>query len=187
VKFQHDAIIHHLKPAGFFFLEQPGVIRTVLGSCVTVTMLSRRTGAAAACHPVLPRCREKQGCYFAGCRDKYRYVECVIPEMVRLFRKTGVPPGELEVKLFGGSELITSNTTTVNHIQVGRMNAEIAMKVLKGLDMELKSYDIGGSFGRRLFFDTSSGDVWVKRLTRQTASIFEKRDFQKQEKLQRDG
>ena len=187
MKFTPDTLIHQLKPAGFFFLEKPGVIRTVLGSCVTVTMFCKRTGAASACHPVLPSCRENDACYFAGCRGKYKYVECVIPEMARLFKKSGVAMEELEVKLFGGGEMITNNTISPQVIQVGRMNAEMAMKKLAGLDIKLKSYDIGGTLGRRLFFDTSTGNVWVKKLTKQSASIFEKKDIQKQIILQSDG
>ena len=187
MKFKPDTLIHHLKPAGFFFIEKPGVIRTVLGSCVTVTMFCKRTGAASACHPVLPSCRENDACYFAGCRDKYKYVECVIPEMARLFRKSGVDMEELEVKLFGGGEMITNNSTKPQVIQVGRMNAEMAMKKLAGLNIKIKSCDIGGILGRRVFFDTSTGDVWVKKLTKQNASIFERKDIQKQTIMQSDG
>lgn len=187
MKFKQDTLIYHLKPAGFYFLEQPGVIRTVLGSCVTVTMFCRRTGMASACHPVLPACRENKACYFAGCRKKYKYVECVIPEMARLLKKSGVAMEELEVKLFGGSEMITKNNAHAQVIQVGRMNAEMAMKKLTALGIQVKSYDIGGTLGRRLFFDTSTGDVWVKRLTKQAVSIFESKDIQKQTLMQRDG
>lgn len=187
MKFKQDTLIHHLKPAGFFFLEKSGVIRTVLGSCVTVTMYCRRTGTASACHPVLPACRENKVCYFAGCRNKYKYVECVIPEMARLFRKAGIRMEELEVKLFGGSEMITKNNSQSQVIQVGRMNAEMAMKKFTTLDIKLKSYDIGGSVGRRLYFDTSTGDVWVKKLTGNAATLFEKKDIQKQTLLQREG
>lgn len=187
MKFKPDTLIHHLKPAGFYFLEKPGVIRTVLGSCVTVTMFCKRTGAASACHPVLPVCRDNKACHFAGCSDKYKYVECVIPEMARLFRKSGVSMNELEVKLFGGSEMITKNGAQAQIIQVGRMNGEMAMKKLNGLGIRIKSYDIGGTLGRRILFDTSSGDVWVKRLTRQAVTLFEKKDIEKQTIMQRNG
>ena len=64
------------------------------------------------------------------------------------------------------------------------MNADMAVKKLEGLNLKIKSYDIGGTLGRRLFFDTSTGDVWVKKLTKHTASIFERKDMQKQKIMQ---
>lgn len=185
--FKPDTPIHYLKPAGFYFLKKPGVIRTVLGSCVTITMLCRRTGTASACHPVLPWCRDNKTCYFAGCKQKYKYVGCVIPEMARLFKKSGAELDELEVKLFGGSEMITNSNKQAQVIQVGRMNIEMAEIKLEGLGIKVKSYDVGGTLGRRLLFDTKTGDVWIKKLNRQSASVFERKDIQKQILLQSDG
>lgn len=185
MKFPHESITHHLKPGGFFFLQEPGIIKTVLGSCVTVTMFCPRTGYASACHPVLPSCRENQACYFAGCSQKYKFVECVIPEMARLFKKHRMNLDELEVKLFGGSEMLAHNNKP-QVIQVGRMNAEMALKKLSGLHIQLKSSDIGGNVGRRVIFDTATGDVWVKKLT-QTSTIMADKDIQKQTIMQRQG
>ena len=188
MKLKPDTPIHYLKPGGFFFLKKPGVIRTVLGSCVTVTMFARNTNLGAACHPVLPECRnDKKVCYFAGCTDKFRYVECVIPEMMRLFRKEGVTPDELEVKLFGGSEMIINSNPAKQVIRVGLMNTEMALNILHSFDIQPDKRDTGGQFGRRLFFDTSNGDVWIKKITTSSASLFEKKDFQKQNLMQRKG
>ena len=103
------------------------------------------------------------------------------------FKKIGSKTEELEVKLFGGAEMITNGGKKAQVIQVGRMNVEMAMKKLKGLGLELKSYDIGGTLGRRLFFDTSSGEVWVKRLAGGSVSLFEKKDIHKQTLMQLDG
>ncbi len=188
MKFSPDTPIHYLKPGGFFFLKIPGVIRTVLGSCVTVTMFDKNEKIGAACHPVLPECRnDKNACYFAGCKDKFRYVECVIPEMMRLFRKEGITPDELEVKLFGGSEMITSNNPGKQVIRVGLMNIEMALNLLHSFEIQPDKRDTGGKSGRRLFFDTSTGDVWIKKITTSSASIIEKKDFQKEFLMQHKG
>ena len=188
MKFSPETAIHYLKPGGFFFLKKPGVIRTVLGSCVTVTMFARSKGIGAACHPILPECREtKKACYFAGCQDKFRYVECVIPEMIRLFRKERIKSEDLEVKLFGGSEMITNNNPVPQVIRVGLMNIEMTLNVLHSFDIQPTSRDTGGNLGRRLFFDTATGDVWIRKVTSSTATVFEKNDFQKQLVMQRKG
>lgn len=187
MKIKPDAIIHYLKPAGFYFLKQPGIIRTVLGSCVTVTMFSKRTGLGSACHPILPECRDNKVCYFAGCKNKYKYVECVIPEMMHRFKKSGVSPDELEVKLFGGAEIIANNNNKSSFIKVGLMNVEMALNLLHSFGIQPKNSDSGGKLGRRLLFDTATGDVWIKKLTKTSGTVLEKKDFQKQLLLQSKG
>jgi chemotaxis receptor (MCP) glutamine deamidase CheD len=39
----------------------------------------------------------------------------------------------------------------------------MARKKLAEAGLELKSSDVGGFQGRKIYFDTDSGDVWVKR------------------------
>ena len=47
-----------LKPAELFISERPAIVRTVLGSCVAVTMYDRQLGIAAICHALLPEGNE---------------------------------------------------------------------------------------------------------------------------------
>ena len=44
----------YLKPGELHFATGPTVVSTVLGSCVSVTMFDRLSGAAAICHALLP-------------------------------------------------------------------------------------------------------------------------------------
>lgn len=182
-----NSIVHYLKPEGFYFFTKPCVIRTVLGSCVTITMYSRSTGMASACHPVLPWCKDDQVCNFMGCKKKYRFVGCVIPEMVRRFKKKGVDVDDLEVKLFGGSEMLSVNSSNPQIIQIGKMNVEMAEIKLENLGLKLKSHDTGGTLGRRLLFDTKTGDVWIKKISKYNTSVFEKNALQKEILLQKKG
>ena len=157
---------HFLKPAHLYFTAGSMVITTILGSCLTMTMFSRRTGVAAACHAVLPACNEKS-CPAGRCRDIGRYVACVIPEMLRRYGKLGVEPGELEIKMFGGADMIMvkKESWTGENERVGRKNILMARELIQKNRLKLKNADVGGTLGRKLFFDTDTGEVLLKRLS----------------------
>lgn len=156
----------YLKPGDFCLAVKPTIIKTVLGSCITVTMFSRRTGIGAACHALLPTCREEREshCPPGTCQNTFRYVECVIPEMVRQMKGQGVTVEELEVKLFGGADMMMG--ALADHQRVGSMNIQKARMGLARLGLTVISSDVGGSAGRKLIFDTRTGDVWIRRLNK---------------------
>jgi chemotaxis protein CheD len=153
----------YLKPGDFHLALTPTLIKTVLGSCITVTMYSSRAGIGAACHALLPACRgEAMSCRQVKCPAKSRYVECIIPEMILQFQEQGVVMNELEIKLFGGADIMKASPA--DHQWVGKTNVQMAKTVLARVGMTIKSSDIGGTVGRKLIFDTGTGDVWIKRL-----------------------
>ena len=156
-----------LKPADFYFTSEQMVIKTVLGSCLTITMFSKKLGVAAACHAVLPSCRDKS-CPPESCTNKYRFVECVIPEMLRRFQKLGVDSDDIEIKMFGVADMIMfrKGCSAWNNQRVGRQNILMAREVAKHHNLKLNNTDVGGTLGRKIYFDTETGDVWMKRLCR---------------------
>lgn len=184
MKFRSDLQTLFLKPAELFVEREPVLIRTVLGSCVTVTMLDRKLRLAAACHPVLPVCREGARCRPATCRNKNKYVECVIPEMLKQFQQNGCRRADLEVKLFGGANMFFRNERQKEILHVGSMNVSMARQKLAEAELELKSYDVGGNQGRKLYFNTATGDVWVKKFQATAATADDRKVVQDQINLQ---
>lgn len=157
---------HFLKPADLYFTAESMVIKTVLGSCVTMTMFSPRTGIAAACHAVLPTCNEKS-CPLETCMNKNKFVACVIPEMLRRFKRLGIWPDELEIKMFGGADMLVvkKGSWSGENGRVGRKNILMARELVQNNNLKLKNADVGGTLGRKLFFDTETGEVLLKRLS----------------------
>lgn len=144
----------YLKPGEFHFATGPTVVTTVLGSCVSVTMFDRLSGIAAICHALLPE----------GPRsDAFRYVDSSILHMLELFEAHGVNRRRLEVKVFGGADMIGAGGSRVG---VGRRNVEIASQVLAETGLAASTADVGGTRGRKLFFVTHTGEVFLKRLRR---------------------
>ncbi len=147
-----------LKPGEICFSERPSIISTVLGSCISVTMFCPQRHIGAICHAVLP----EEGS--AG--EAFRYVDSSILAMLKGFDRYGIPRSAIEVKLFGGADMLKGNSANGKDGSVGRKNIEIAMQVVERERLRLVASDLGGGHGRKIFFNTRTGEVLLKRLRR---------------------
>lgn len=158
----------HLAAAEIHITRKPEVVETVLGSCVAATLWIPRLHVGAMCHGALPWCPEEQ----LRCADflrGFRYVDFAIRYLsCRLFR-LGARPGEIEVKLFGGADVLQMLRPR-RAASVGRQNCEAAMKTLSEEGLSPVVSDLGGRNGRVIYFHTDSGDVYVRRLPSDGAS-----------------
>lgn len=147
----------YLRPGELAIFEERARVTTVLGSCVSVIMHCRRTGAAAICHSTLPECGLEERCT-GFCANAFRYVTCSLRFMLSSFEAAGVSRGELEVKLFGGAGSIGSANP------VGKRNVSTALKLLKAAGLAVSASDTGDSQGRKIIFFPHTGEVLLKRL-----------------------
>lgn len=162
---QRDKPRIYLKPGELCVSQRPVVVTTVLGSCVSATFFHPATGLAAICHALQPKCPHGELCA-DGCSVRYRYAVCAITAMARLMIARGVWPRELEVKLFGGAALIGTARTETSPASMGQQNVKAALETISDCGLILKVMDVGGAFGRKIIFDTSAGEVLMKRLRR---------------------
>jgi len=160
---ESDLAVIYLKSGELHFSDKPSSVMTVLGSCLSVTMFHRKACVGAICHGLLPKCRERAVCG-RSCAERAKYVECAIEMMVKLFDENNLKRSELEVKVFGGADMFSRRLGGKNSISVGRQNIEIAQQTLEKAGMRVIALDVGGTAGRKLFFNTATGDVLMKRL-----------------------
>lgn len=153
----------YLKPAELFVSQKPAVVTTILGSCVSLTLFHQRMGRAAICHALLPDCKNKPDCKSCSA-EKYKYVSCVIPEMIENVGRHFADAGEIEFKLFGGADIITHPIKKSVNQSVGSQNIKSALKMIQGQGLHLKISDVGGFTGRKIYFNTHTGQVLLKRL-----------------------
>jgi chemotaxis protein CheD len=158
-----DLPVIYLKSAELHVSDKPSSVMTVLGSCLSVTMFHRKARVGAICHGLLPKCRERAVCS-RPCAERAKYVECAIEMMVKLFDDNTLKRSEIEVKVFGGADMFSMRLSGKNSISVGRQNIEIAQQTLEKAGMRAIAMDVGGTTGRKLFFNTATGDVLMKRL-----------------------
>ncbi len=143
-----------LKPGEVAVASEPALISTVLGSCVAVTMFSPLLRIGAICHAMLPDCGERF--------DDLRYVAPAVYFIYRKLKERGA--ASLVVKLFGGAQVLDVGGYDACRQTVGEQNVERTEQVLASLGLLISAQDTGGLRGRKLYFCTRDGTVYVHRV-----------------------
>lgn len=157
-----------LQPGELFLSGQPRRVKTVLGSCVAVTIRARNNGLACMVHCQLPNAADPFQDLPPG--ETCRYVDSAIPRMLGCLARHGASPADLEVKLFGGADSLRKTQAGAG-FQVGQRNVAAAVEALAAYGLSPVSSEVGGSIGRLIEFDTASGVVLVKRLNPRTTPV----------------
>jgi chemotaxis protein CheD len=152
-----------LQPGELYLARSPSILRTILGSCVGVTFWSARLGAGALCHGVLPRCPLNLPSTFTV-SEGHRYIDFSIRYLAAQFDALGARRGELEVKLFGGADVLPVSEIQALRPTVGAQNCLAAIEVLAEEGFKVSASDLGGIRGRRIHFHTGTGEVLLHRL-----------------------
>ena len=143
----------YLKPGEIFISDKPAAVKTVLGSCISVTMFNSRLRIGSICHGMLPECNEINGSH-CSCIDGFRYVDCSIRNMLEELHSLGIMNDEIEIKIFGGADMFKTTRGRFNPINVGEQNIKSALKIMGESKLRLAASDTGGSRGRKLIFFT---------------------------------
>jgi chemotaxis protein CheD len=147
-----------LQPGEFFLAREPAMIGTILGSCIGVTFWSPKHMVGALCHAMLPAHPRA-----SSLADGLRYVDFCIHNLARLFDELGATRAEVQVKVFGGADMFAS--TDPARPTVGKQNRDLAIDMLRAEGYRVAAHSIGDTFGRKIKFNTRSGDVFLLRLT----------------------
>lgn len=153
----------YLKPGEMRICEEPTIVTTLLGSCVAVAMYNERLKIGAICHGLLPSCRNARPCD-GHCLEGFRYVDCSIRRMLEVFQKRGIVQSEIDVKVFGGSDMFNVKVGASKSSSVGRQNVEKALQIVDNEGLRIIASDLGGLRGRKIYFYTHTGEVLLKRL-----------------------
>jgi len=154
-----------LKPGEIYISNKSIAVSTVLGSCVSITMFNRQKKLGAICHGLLPKCKhtKKRGCHKI-CKDLNKYVDCAFSHMKQKFLSDSMNQDEIEVKLFGGAEILFPHDHKKGIITVGEKNIKVAAQLIKAEGFKIIASVTGGTTGRKLFFLPHTGEVYLKHL-----------------------
>jgi len=155
--------IAHVNIGDCVFATRAMLFTTVLGSCVSATFHHPGRKAGGMFHAMLPDKGLRR--HSAQARD-CTFADLAVEAMVERFRAAGMPPAELVVKLFGGAntmqEAYAANLRDM--LDVGRKNVESALSALARHGLRPKSRDVMGALGRKLYFATATGEIWLGHL-----------------------
>lgn len=139
-------------------------VTTVLGSCVAITFFSAKLGLGGICHAMLPEPRSPETADETSGPERWKFVCYAVEELVQSFTQPDLPPSAVEVKLFGGARLQEGEWTPGRWGNVGAANVAVARALVEDAGFAICAYDVGGNLGRKVVFNTKTGEVHVKLL-----------------------
>jgi len=140
----------------YYATRQPAIIRTLVGSCVAVCLFDPVTGVGGMNHILLPG-RANMKRFDAPARYGINAMELLINRIMNLGGKRHF----LVAKAFGGAHLLPAIS---KENSVGRRISAFVIEFLRNESIRLISRDFGGHESRRIYFHTSTGDVFLKRI-----------------------
>lgn len=158
-----DPIDVFLPQGGLFVGDASYRIRTLLGSCVSVTLWHPRMKVGAMSHFLLPtRSPGRDATELDG-----RYGDEAMQLIVQELRAAGVPPAQCQAKVFGGGNMFPDLSTAASGAAlVGQRNGEAARALLQAHGIGIVSESLFGIGYRQILFDVDTGDVWSYQVKR---------------------
>lgn len=149
-----------LQPGELYFGDRHTRIRTLLGSCVSITLWHPKLHIGGMCHYMLPH-RPHKARQLSG-----KYADEALQLLLQEVMRNRTRPEDYEVKLFGGGNMFAERPKNQDSCSdVPCRNVAIARELVARHGFRIKAESLGGSGHRQIIFDVGSGDVWVKRHT----------------------
>jgi chemotaxis protein CheD len=141
-------------PGEFFVAAGPGVLKTLLGSCVAIVLWHPGRQLGALCHYLLPKRERKIG----KSRDG-QYGDEALEMMAEVMSIDGLRLAECQTWCFGGA----SGLDTSDFFDVGVRNIEMAHHLVRTRSLNLRGHDLGGSWSRHVSLDLTTGEVSCRK------------------------
>ena len=165
---------------GYYASKEPAVIKTVLGSCISVCLFENKLKFGGMNHFMLQEMRE-----WENPEDDYNHkryglfaMEVLINEIIKL----GGKKENLTAKIFGGGHVLTGMTS--NLLQIPDKNIRFAKNFLSEEKIPIISEDIGGSWPRKVFFFNTENRVLMKKMESQTKEFSVEQEIKYSKSLQ---
>jgi len=154
--------------------DEPLLLTTVLGSCVSACIYSPDRKMGGINHFLLPH---------AGASDaeskSFRYGVHAMEVLINSLLRKGAQRDALQVKVCGAADVVRGLS---NH--VGVANATFIRLYAKQENLNLTAEDLGGDNPRRVVFDPQTGSMKVKRLIKHLSTEEVLKETARAEKLE---
>lgn len=145
---------HFLFPGALFAHHDEHLVTTVLGSCVAVCLLDPANGIGGINHYMLPLWNGEG-------LPTPKYGNIAIERLVKKMLEFGLREEKLVAKIFGGANVLAAGPGIYS---VGERNILLARQLLREHDIRVISEDVGGIRGRKVIFNTMSGEILVGKM-----------------------
>lgn len=148
---------HFLYPSNLFASREPFIVNTILGSCVAVCLYDTVLQYGGINHYMLPLWNGQ------GLASP-KFGNIAINKLIEKMQSMGSAQRNMVAKVFGGGNIIEASTAT---FMIGDRNIAIAIDMLKELQIKIISQSVGGNLGRKIQFNTITGEVKQKMIEKQ--------------------
>lgn len=168
-----------LQPGDFYFGDRDTRIRTILGSCVSITIWHPSLLIGGMCHYVLPTRGARGPEDLDG-----RYADEALEMFMREVRAAKTRPSDYQVKLFGAGNMFPGikkhqedcpgpdcNPLERTCRNVSCRNELTAPLLVKKHGFNVTAACLGGAGSRQVFFDIWNGHVWSRQNPIQTPML----------------
>jgi chemotaxis protein CheD len=149
-----------LQPGEYFVGDAGYRIRTVLGSCVSVTLWSPHKRIGAMSHFLLAT-RMRPSAQAGALSGSYG--DEALSLMLRDLARMKVAAAQCQAKIFGGGDMFPERKTR-GPFAIGKRNGEAARNLLQAQGIEVISESLFGEGHRQIVFDVATGHVWSRQL-----------------------
>jgi chemotaxis protein CheD len=139
--------IYHLERGYVYFSKSPMKIHTVLGTAVSVCLWDTKLKIGGMNHYVYPIAE-------SAAKATPDHGNAAIIALLRIMQGAGSQLKDLVAQIFGGGFPDSDDNQ-------GNENVTIARRLLKKRGLKIVSEDVGGSLGRKVVFDTATGQAAV--------------------------
>jgi chemotaxis protein CheD len=145
-----------LLPGQMYFGRDAASLRTLLGSCVAITLWHPGKRIGGMCHYLLPQRPRKAGDPLDG-----RYGDEALHAMVQKLKLTRTDPAEYQAHLYGGADTMPEGSAL--KFNVGERNIEQGWTLIDRYGFQLQGIDVGEDIPRTVTLAMASGEVDMRR------------------------
>ncbi|MBB5205672.1 chemotaxis protein CheD [Inhella inkyongensis] len=145
----------NLMPGQWHFGQQ-GTLKTLLGSCVAITLWHPIRRCGGMCHYLLPQRQRRTGEPLDG-----RYGDEALELLVQKLKLLGTQPQDYHAHLYGGADTMPDGMAV--KFNVGERNIEQGWKLLDQYGFQLQGIDVGDNVPRNVTLVLPAGTVTMSR------------------------
>ena len=145
-----------LLPGHWHFGRHVAQVRTLLGSCVAITLWHPRLKLGGMCHFLLPSRRRDNGEPLEG-----RYGDEAVALLLGALRRHGAPTQEYDAHLYGGADTMPDHVGA--KLNIGERNIEAGWALIDQHGFALQAVDVGDNSPRTVQLCIKTGEVQVRR------------------------
>ena len=143
--------------AQFKVMRHPAILSSIgLGSCIGLVLYDPITKIGGLAHIMLPSMQSAKDKSKPG-----KFADSALRLVVKEMEGMGAHVRHLRAKVFGGANMFSSIADD-SCINIGERNLEAVREELGKKKIRIVAEEVGGKFGRTIFFDLKDGTVRVR-------------------------